>query len=413
MNQESGINSKSETNQIRIVWICGFSNERFGKRFGFESFEETAPWISNLISIFENNNLIELHVIAPNIYSNINSYFIENEIHFHFFRHTWTQFRKILNKLRINEISNYYFQRKRVSEIIRSINPDVIHLHGSENPVYAASILDNFKKYQSLVTIQGFISHETKVNNYFIRKRIRCEQKILKSLTNFGVRTDEMCNVISDFNNNAVFHWHNYPITKPLISNSSSNHNYKYDCVSFARMSVENGMEDFLLAISIVKKTNNNIRCALIGPIGAGYKQHLICLSEELGISENIHIAGYFENQQLAFNEVALAKMDVLCTYYDIIPGTILEAMYIGTPVIAYSVGGIPELNKERKSLLLVEKGNIQQLAESICLFLSDESFRHEIASNAKVTVRQYFDNKKIYDDLIKIYQDLGSHKSN
>jgi len=220
-----------------------------------------------------------------------------------------------------------------------------------------------------------------------------------------------MCNILAEFNPNSTFYWHNYPITKPISFHCIDSPQYKYDCISFGRISIENGIEDFLHAISLVKRYFPNIRCALIGPVGAQYKIKLLQIINRLDLTNNIIITGYYCNQQLAFKEVSLAKINVLCTYYDIIPGTIIESMYIGTPVIAYGVGGIPELNQDRESLITVDKCDIKQLSLAIINLLKDTDYRRKLSNNAKITVNQYFDNTSIYKNLFEIYCTLTQSK--
>ena len=45
------------------------------------------------------------------------------------------------------------------------------------------------------------------------------------------------------------------------------------------------------------------------------------------------------------------ARICVLPTYHDILPGTILESMFMKLPVIAYDVTGLSELNDKGQSV--------------------------------------------------------------
>ncbi len=403
--------NSSNSNTKVIVWICGFSNSYFGAKFGYKSFRERSQWIVNLIEIFKKNRDIKLHVISPNYYNNKDVRFNEHSISYYLFKYRYNFLSKFLTFIRFNEITNYYLQRRKISKIIKSIKPDLLHWHGAENPIYSSSILDNFKSYNTILTIQGFINDDNLADNFFIRKRKDIEKKILSSVNNFGVRTNDMCQTILHYNQKPNFYWHNYPITKPNVRKNKKIIE-KYDCASFARISPENGIEDFLKAIYIVKKSKNNIKSILIGPIDSGYKLQLDKLIEKLNIKKNVHFTGYFENQQLAFRELQNAKINVLCTYYDIIPGTILESMYIGVPVISYSVGGIPELNKERESIILVKKSNHNLIAKKILILLNDVSLRTKLINNSFITSKAYFDNETIYKNMLKIYKDILSSKN-
>lgn len=401
---------------IKVVWLCRFADQDTIIRFKSDMIKEFSPWINNLIKIFEEKEKeINLHIVAPNIFNNQNITYCRKHITLHFYRTTSIIPGQIYNRLRINEFTNYQLIKRRIKKIIKEINPDIIHLHGLENPIYSAGVLPFLDSNTVLMTVQGFISQDQQSCSSAIMKRKALEISLLKKGINFGVRTEDMCNVIKSHNPHAKFYWHNYPLTKPAISQTDYRVPHQYDCVFFARVSAENGLPDLLRAISIIKTEKKDISLLVVGGIGGTqYKMYLEKLCSELGITDNVIFKGFLPTQQLAYKEVIKAKVDVLPTYYDIIPGTILECMFLGVPVITYAVGGIPELNKERKSLLLVEKGDIEALAYHIKELLNDEKMRNEITGNAKTTVQPFFNNDAIYNDLTTIYyllyKDMVNH---
>jgi len=127
-----------------------------------------------------------------------------------------------------------------------------------------------------------------------------------------------------------------------------------------------------------------------------------------LNIQDNVEFKGFFASQHDAHKEVIKAKIKVLPTYYDVIPGTILECMYMGLPVIAYAVGAIPELNSERKSIILVERGSITGLSNKIIQLLNDDELRNKITEKGRITAKTNFDNQAIYNDISSIYQKIA-----
>jgi len=390
----------------KIVWLCWFANEQMNFYFN-KKVDGFAPWINNLIKIFETKDDVDLHIVSPNVYSNCNSSFHINNIHYHFFKQSDILPQRLNNKLHINDISNFYLIKRKIKKIIDQIEPDLIHLHGAENPIYSAGILPLLKKYKCFTTIQGFISLDLQANNPTNKRRKKIELNILKKNQNFGVRTKDMCNYISSINEHANFFWHHYPFTKPQIVEDTLAKK-EFDCAFFGRVAPENGVDELLKTIAIVKATKKDISLIIVGPVGNTYLQYLESICSELNITDNVKFTGFMNDQQDAFKNVIKAKMDVLPTQYDIIPGSILECMYMGVPVISYSVGGIPELNKERQSVVLVEKGNIKGLAEEIIYMLKNPSFREKIISNAKITVGPFYNYEMIYKDILDIYDNLN-----
>ncbi len=399
-----------EDSKITVVWLCSFANQQTIERFANSKMQEYATWINNLIKIFEGRYDLNIHIVAPNVFNNKSLTYTLNNITYHFYPTMWVLPSRVYNKLRINDKTNYLFIKKTVKKVIQRINPDIIHLHGAENPIYSSTILPLLNKYTVLLTIQGFINLDSS-NNPVVIKRKKIEKIILERCHNFGVRAEDTCTVVKSFNSNPRFFWHNYPLTKPDILNINLDSVKEYDCVFFARISPENGIDDLLKAISIVQKTKSDIKLIVIGPVGDKYRIYLEDLCKQLSIIENVIIMGFMSTQQLAFQEIVKAKMDVLPTLYDVIPCSMLECMSLGIPVISYAVGGIPELNRNRESVCLVEKNNIQELANKILFLLHNDPKRKQLSENATISIKPHFNNEEIYTDLISIYNELYSEK--
>jgi len=89
------------------------------------------------------------------------------------------------------------------------------------------------------------------------------------------------------------------------------------------------------------------------------------------------------------------------------LPTVIKEAFYLKIPVIATSVGGIPELIKDNETGFLVESENPQMLLQKINQFLTDPLLHEKITSNGYDFVTKNFTWKKILPDYIKFYENL------
>lgn len=85
------------------------------------------------------------------------------------------------------------------------------------------------------------------------------------------------------------------------------------------------------------------------------------------------------------------------------LPRVILEAMALGKPVIASSVGGIPELVKEGETGFLAEPANVDQLAEKLRVLLSDKSLAFEMGRRARQMVAEKFSNEKYVQNYLQM----------
>ena len=89
------------------------------------------------------------------------------------------------------------------------------------------------------------------------------------------------------------------------------------------------------------------------------------------------------------------------------LPTVIKEAFYLKIPVIATSVGGIPELVNDNKTGLLVESENPQMLLEKINELLIDPILQEKFSLNGYDFVLENFTWKKILPIYIKFYENL------
>jgi len=89
------------------------------------------------------------------------------------------------------------------------------------------------------------------------------------------------------------------------------------------------------------------------------------------------------------------------------LPTVIKEAFYLKIPVIATSVGGIPELIKNNENGLLTESENSQMLLKKINQLLDDFSLQEKLSLNGCDFVLNNFTWKKILPNYIKFYENL------
>lgn len=99
----------------------------------------------------------------------------------------------------------------------------------------------------------------------------------------------------------------------------------------------------------------------------------------------------------------------------DTFPLTVLEALACETPVIATSVGGIPEQITDGVSGLLTPAGDAQAMIRAIFRLLADPTLCKRMGQNAGEDARKRFDHEKHVSDYLNWYQEIlekGSHSA-
>jgi glycosyltransferase involved in cell wall biosynthesis len=396
---------ESEAKKIKIVLICHFMNTTLQRALGMDGNEkELAPWISLEIEEIKKRNDIELHVISPFYKITRNKSFSDHDIHYHcikigipFIPRHWPSY------FRINAWTNFYLFNLQVRRLVNKIKPDLVNLSGAENAYYSSSVL-GIKGYPILVTIQGFVSlnSEKVVKNPIVLKRIQIEEKIFKNLKYFAIEATFMEKFIRNFNPDARMFWFHLPFAK---TNVTTNVSKEYDIVFFARVTKMKGIEDLIKAVSISRAHIPDIKLCVIGESDIDYQIYLNEMIENLNLKDNIVFKGFVSTQTTMHKEVVKAKISVLPTYNDTIPGTIVESMLLGVPVISYNTGGIPDLNKDGENIILVEQGNVVRLADEIIRLLTNDKLRDELAAGALKYASEEFDNTHSVNLMIEAYK--------
>ena len=104
-----------------------------------------------------------------------------------------------------------------------------------------------------------------------------------------------------------------------------------------------------------------------------------------------------------------LSEIDIylLLSGIDMAPLTLLEAQLMEKPVIATSVGGIPELINDSKTGFLIDKGNSEELMKKIEIYLNNPKKFKQIGIQGRKFVEDNFSWKvitqKFIDDLKNI----------
>lgn len=117
----------------------------------------------------------------------------------------------------------------------------------------------------------------------------------------------------------------------------------------------------------------------------------------ELGLAARVTFVGELDQRELA-RRMAEASVFVLPTYSEGLPRVVLEAMAVGTPVIATRTSGIPDVVTDGVTGLLVEPGNAEELAGRLVWVLQHEREAGAMAEAARRRVAEIF-STQVYRD--------------
>ena len=83
---------------------------------------------------------------------------------------------------------------------------------------------------------------------------------------------------------------------------------------------------------------------------------------------------------------------------------SVIDAMALGVPPIAFAVGGLPEVIEDRKNGLLVPAGDVQAFARAAAELITNEALRAKLGEGARLRARE-FDSKRMIERTAEVYQ--------
>lgn len=164
---------------------------------------------------------------------------------------------------------------------------------------------------------------------------------------------------------------------------------YNNQLVYVANIEPRKGQHILLEALHVIKRTNIDFVCSFIGRVNDDqYKTLLDKLISDYGLGDNIVFTGWLDHN-CVFEKISNCTVFVFPSYNEMMPRAVIEAMWYGKPVIASKVDGIIDLIEDKYSGLLVEPGNINQLADAIIKLLQNPHIAEKYALNGKNFVQE------------------------
>jgi glycosyltransferase involved in cell wall biosynthesis len=101
-------------------------------------------------------------------------------------------------------------------------------------------------------------------------------------------------------------------------------------------------------------------------------------------MEDAVEIVGTISHRGALIDEYRAADVFVLPSYAEGFPNSVLEAMSVGLPVIATSVGGVPEIVQNGVTGIVVPPRSSDALAEAIKRLIGDEAARKAMGAAAR-----------------------------
>lgn len=138
---------------------------------------------------------------------------------------------------------------------------------------------------------------------------------------------------------------------------------------------------------------------------GSGYAAEIRALAFKRGVEA----VTTFENHRGDVGAIlGTADVLVLPSLSEARPRTIIEAMFLGVPVVASNVGGIPGLVADGETGLLVPAGNPRALAGALGRLIGSRELRERFGAAARTRAAREFDPERTALQYLRLYRSLA-----
>lgn len=154
-----------------------------------------------------------------------------------------------------------------------------------------------------------------------------------------------------------------------------------------------------LRIFKIILQSNHNLELWLAGD--GPLRNEITNMASEMGLSKNVRFLGFRNDIPRLMKK---AKIVLLPSILEGLPGVILEAQFLRVPVVAFNVGGISEVIKNNVTGWLIQSGDEISFANAVNEVLSSV-VAETLKEDAYQQVISKYDNYKIANQFEQAYR--------
>jgi glycosyltransferase involved in cell wall biosynthesis len=243
----------------------------------------------------------------------------------------------------------------------------------------------------------------------FQKKDYSFSVELLRMLQTFSVRFADTVITPSNYFNNLVSGWTKKRCTPvvTIYNGIDLKEDFKKDSkfsektiISAGRLVPWKGFDTLIEAIGRMPEWR-----LLIAGDGPD-KERLTDLVSKNNVNDRVTFLGKLERQEL-FSQIHSSHIFALLSTFESFSFQIVEAMHIGTPVIAANIGNLSEIVDSGSNGVLISPKDIDAFIENAKKFIEDDLYREKVIEAAKQRAKD-FSVEKTLDKLAEVFRDLS-----
>lgn len=170
------------------------------------------------------------------------------------------------------------------------------------------------------------------------------------------------------------------------------------------RFELEKGIMNLLSALPRLLEENQDLMIFLIGK--GSLEKEIDTFLNQKGIWDRVEIISWIDHDNLP-RFLNKCKLIILPSYTEGLPNIMLESMACGTPLIASSVGAIPDVIKDNENGFLLINNEPKTIKKKINYALNSNSL-NDISKESIRTIKRDFTFNKTLARFKKVLDDIG-----
>lgn len=146
-------------------------------------------------------------------------------------------------------------------------------------------------------------------------------------------------------------------------------------------------------------------RLDVVGPFEKTYRDELT----RRNVPANLRFLGQMPHAD-AMKRMAACDLFILPSHTEGFPNVVLEAMALGRPIIATSVGAIPEMLADGAGEVVKSK-DVGALVAALDKLIKDDELRNRIARRARERAHSLYTIEVVFDTYQEIWRSIGRRK--
>ena len=310
----------------------------------------------------------------------------------------------------LHNLLNQFLRTIKIVKILKELKPDVVHIHSLDyvHPLMVGLVNSVTNGFKNLIVsvwgtdIIGNTDNPGTLWGVLSKKYMFRQAEEITATSHFLAEATAKLSPKGKF-----IHVIPFGIDCSMFRKKEFRHADKKVQIGFIKhLEPRYGPDHLLRAMAIIVKQYQDVELTVVGH--GKMMDTLKELSIHLRIEKHIGFTGYIPYEQIP--EI-LAGMDIFVmpsVEAETFGVAAIEAQAMEVPVVASNIGGVPEAVVDGKTGILIEPGNVEQLAEAIIKLVKEPELRQRMGEEGrKFVLRNYNieENVRLFEQL---YQNLS-----